>query len=67
MGLLASSIGRSYHARGASGLPLRMKKNSDIANMSSPIGQAIRASSSTKNERSGVSIDCGRSAMKSAT
>jgi hypothetical protein len=57
--------GRRYHPRGAGGLPLRIKKTSDMAKMISPTGQTIRASSSVKKEISGVRIDCGRSAMKS--
>ncbi len=58
--------GRRYHPRGAIGLPLRINKTSDMANMSSPTGQTIRASSSAKKEISGTRIGCGRSAMKSA-
>jgi hypothetical protein len=58
--------GRRYHLRGAGGLPFRIKKNSDMAKMSSPTGHTIRASSSAKKEISGTRIGCGRSAMKSA-
>jgi hypothetical protein len=58
--------GRRYHARGAVGLPLRIKKTSDMANMTSPKGQTIRASTSAKKEISGTRVGCGRSAMKSA-
>jgi hypothetical protein len=54
------------HPRGAIGLPLRINKTSDMAKMSSPTGQTIRASSSAKNEISGARIGFGRSAMKSA-
>jgi hypothetical protein len=57
---------RRYHPHGAVGLPLRIKKTSDMANTSSPTGQTIRASSSAKKEISGTRIGCGRSAMKSA-
>ena len=58
--------GRRYHARGGVCVPLRINKISDMANRSSPMGQMIRATSSAKNEISGVRIGCGRSAMKSA-
>src|SRR5437868_1343782 len=58
--------GSRYHAGGAVRLPLRINKTSDMANMSSPTGQTIRANSSAKKEISGTRIGCGRSATKSA-
>jgi hypothetical protein len=48
--------GRRNCARGADGLPLRIKETSDMARMSSLKGHAIRASSSPKKDTSGTRI-----------
>jgi hypothetical protein len=55
--------GRRYHPRGAGGLPLRIKKTSDMDDQSDRTND--QSQQFGEKEISGAVIGCGRSAMKS--